>query len=90
MNHNQISDISPVSNLINLTQLEIENNQVRDISPVSNLRNLKLLNIRDNPISDLSPVLKLNSLKYFWLTNPTDSISLLGLKKNKDLDMRGM
>ncbi|WP_457627745.1 leucine-rich repeat domain-containing protein [Persephonella sp.] len=51
-----ITDISPLSNLINLQKLVISYNQITDISPLSNLANLQYLIISYNCITDFTPV----------------------------------
>ncbi len=53
---NQISDISPLSNLTNLQWLNLESNQITDIGPLSGLTNLRDLYLRHNQISDISPL----------------------------------
>ena len=37
VNSNHISDLSPLSNLTNLTWLDLDNNDISDITPLSNL-----------------------------------------------------
>lgn len=53
---NQITDISVLSNLLNLTNLDLSHNRIRDISALTNLWNLKRL--------DLEEVFTLNSQAY--------------------------
>ncbi len=45
---NQIVDISPLSTLISLTELNLSSNQIVDISPLNSLTNLAALNLQDN------------------------------------------
>jgi Leucine-rich repeat (LRR) protein len=47
---NQISDISPLSGLSNLTELSLDNNQISDISALSSLTNLEYLWLEGNPV----------------------------------------
>ena len=51
---NQISDLSPLSNLTGLVHLELYQNDISDISALSNLTNLDFLFIQRNQISDIS------------------------------------
>ncbi|WP_367119033.1 hypothetical protein [Nostoc sp. JL23] len=37
-----MSDVSPLANLTNLTQLNLRRTQVSDVSPLANLTNLKI------------------------------------------------
>ncbi|EDT72268.1 internalin like protein [Clostridium perfringens D str. JGS1721] len=70
---NQISDISPLANLINLENLDLGydkyGNQISDISPLANLTNLKHLYAKHNQISDISPLANLTNLQTLWLQN---------------------
>ncbi|MCL2108747.1 MAG: leucine-rich repeat domain-containing protein, partial [Oscillospiraceae bacterium] len=59
---NQISDVTPISNLTNLRNLTLGENQITDISPLSELTNLTLLGLNKNPISDISPLGHLTNL----------------------------
>lgn len=54
---NQISDLSPLSDLKNLTGLWLGDNQITDVSPLSNLTNLSVLGLENNQIEDISPLL---------------------------------
>lgn len=73
---NQISDISPLSALIKLTELDLHDNKISDISPLSLLTNLTVLDLRENQISDFSPIAGLigNLMEYYTdtLTRTTD------------------
>ena len=78
---NNISDISPLANLTNLEVLLLEGNKISDISPLSGLTNLKTLDLGDNAISDLSPLANLANLKTVRLRNNvlSDIAPLIGL-----------
>jgi Leucine-rich repeat (LRR) protein len=54
--NNKISDVSPLSALVNLTELYISNNQISDISPLAGLTQLRVLLIQHNKITDISPL----------------------------------
>lgn len=60
VNNNQITDISPLSDLT-LQFLYIHGNQIRDLSPLRNFRNLSNLRlfIYNNQIRDISPIVNL-------------------------------
>ena len=53
---NQISDITPLSNLYQLTLLEAFRNHITDVTPLANLTRLEHLKIHDNAIVDHSPL----------------------------------
>ena len=48
LDHNQISDISPLNNLTKLRYLALDDNKIIDISPLKNLINLEELHIRES------------------------------------------
>ena len=61
--YNQISDLSPLAPLNNLTKLDLSGNQISDLSPLARLTNLTELNLSSNhQISDLSPLARLTNL----------------------------
>jgi len=43
--NNNITDISPIASLTNLTRLNLLKNPINDISPLTNLKNLTYLNL---------------------------------------------
>ena len=59
---NSISDLVPLSGLMELTRLELRGNNISDISPVAGLTNLKRLSFEENKVSDISPVAGLINL----------------------------
>ena len=69
VNSNHISDLSPLSNLTNLTWLDLDNNDISDITLLSNLTNLTNLNLNDNFISDITPLSNLTNLTNLNLNN---------------------
>jgi len=60
--NNDISDISPIVSLTQITTLMINNSQIEDISPLASLYNLTSLTLRSWQISDISPLSSLTSL----------------------------
>jgi len=49
-----LKDISPVSEMTNLTHLGLVSTQVKDISPIRALTNLETLNLRNSPVRDIT------------------------------------
>ena len=64
-----IKDFTPISSLINLQLLVIEESKLQDISFVSNLINLKELYIFQNKITDITPLSNLTNLQKLYLFN---------------------
>ena len=52
----EICDITPLSGLVGLVELGLNDNRISDISPLASLVNLEVLWINNNEISDLSPL----------------------------------
>ena len=98
LDQNQISDISPLANLTNLTALLLEHNQISDISPLADLTSLTELYLAYNQISDISPLADLTSLTRLYLRDNQisdisplanlTSLTELGLDENQIRDIR--
>ena len=78
-NSNAVKDLSPLTDLTQLTWLHIPGNSISDISAVAGLTNLTWLNLWDNSISDISPVAGLTKLTDLYLgdNNISDSSPLV-------------
>ena len=76
-----ITDLSPLAELNNLTELILSSNNITDLSPLAGLNNLTWLSLWDNNITDLSPLAGLNNLTILslWDNNITDVSPLAGL-----------
>ena len=59
---NQITDITPISSLVNLTYLDLKDNQISDLKPLESLANLSVISIEGNQISDVKPLAVLTKL----------------------------
>lgn len=68
-----ITDISALGELTNLTELSLWNNQISDISPLASLVNLTRLELFHNQISDISSLASLTKL--VWLKLDYNQIS---------------
>ncbi|MYC78070.1 hypothetical protein F4X10_20095 [Candidatus Poribacteria bacterium] len=69
----EISDLTPLSDLRNLRELKLFRNQIVDISPLSNLIQLEVLELQNNQIADFTPLLNLTNLGYLDIRNNPDS-----------------
>ena len=87
-----ISDLKPLAELKNLTQLRLSQNNIANLSPVSGLTKLNHLTLTDNKLTDeqLKHLSKLENLKFLSIGNNPFSANanritslepLLGLKK---------
>ena len=79
INSNEITDLSPLSGLVKLTELYLHRNLIRDLSPLSNLTALETLDVSANfHISDLSPLSGMTRLRMLNLyTNEISDLSPL-------------
>ncbi|MDF9797409.1 Leucine-rich repeat (LRR) protein [Catalinimonas alkaloidigena] len=68
-NNNEIWDLSPIREFVNLRELEITNTAVKDLSPLSQVYSLEKLTCSRNPIRSLEPISKLTNLKYLDCQN---------------------
>lgn len=67
LSNNQLTDLSPVSELKALQKLTFHNNNVSDISFVKNLGSLTVFGAGNNGISDISPLADRIGLKELWI-----------------------
>ncbi|MDT7013189.1 hypothetical protein RI532_01935 [Levilactobacillus namurensis] len=58
-----VRDLTPLSGLTKLTELNIQNNSISDLTPLANLTNLTKLSASFNHISDFRPLQGLTNLK---------------------------
>jgi len=84
-------DISHLSGLINLTNLEITAEHISDISPLSGLTNLTSLGLNCNNISDISPLSGMSMLRHIFLINNqiTDTLTLKTLTNLQNVYLQG-
>ncbi len=86
----EISDISGIKELKNLTHLNLRNNQLTDISGIKELKNLTHLNLRNNQLTNISLITELKNLTHLNLRNNqlTDIPGIKELKKLTYLNLR--
>ena len=93
-----ITDLSPLANFPNLTDLGLSDNQISDLRPLSSLTKLTTLDLTNNKITDLKPLATLTNLGDLYLNrnqitdvkplaNLTD-LTTLYLVKNRISDVR--
>jgi len=89
LDNNQITNILPLSGLINLSNLNLSGNQITDISPLSGLAKLSNLNLYGNQITNISPLSELTKLDWLNLSNNqiTNISSLSGLTHLSNLNL---
>ena len=69
LNYDRITDINPLSGLINLIKLSLSGNQITDFTGLSELTNLRELYLRDNQITDITLLSGLTNLTKLNLGN---------------------
>ena len=78
-------DISPLSKLINLEGLSLDNSGISDISPLAGLKKLQRLHLSNNKIKDFSPLAGLTNLWQLWIKhNPATDFSPLAALNLRD------
>ena len=97
VNSNEISDLSPLSNLTNLTYLDLSSNSLSDISALANLTNLTYLDLSStdldlssNSLSDISALANLTNLTRLdlaWNQSLSDISALANLTNLTRLDL---
>ena len=81
--YRQVSDLSPLVELKNLTYLDLGNTQVSGLSLLAELKNLKSITLNNTPVSDLLPLAELKSLEMLTLIDmQVSDLSLLAKLKN--------
>ena len=84
----RITDISPLSGLVNLEELELFGNQlISDVSPLASMHKLRRLNLHRNNITDVSSLASLRSLVWVDLAfnNISDISPMEGLPKDPNV-----
>lgn len=69
LSHQNISDITPLTNMINLTQLNLDFNQISDLTALSNMKDLQTLHLNNNVIVNLNPLTNDTALVSLYLAN---------------------
>ena len=85
-NINQISDLTPLRRLTDLTFLRVSGNQISDITPLQNLTALTQLHVESNQINDITPLqnlIQLSRLNLSWnrISNVEPLENLIRLQK---------
>ena len=81
---NKITDISVISSMTSLVNLDLSNNKISDISPLSKLTGLEVLNLSNNNISSLSALSPMSGLRRVNVKNNMLK-SLTGLENSLKL-----
>ncbi|MBN2434555.1 MAG: CotH kinase family protein [Spirochaetes bacterium] len=63
----RLEDISLLSRMTALRELELRDNHISDLSPLANLKDLQYLDLRQNKISDIVPLSALINIKHLNL-----------------------
>ena len=86
-----ITNIEPLSQLSNLTRLDISGTNISDLKPIRNLTRLEELNISNTQVSNLEPLKYAGALRYLELINTPvkDITTLKRLGKLQSLNLTG-
>jgi len=89
LNKQNISDLTPLLNLPELTDLHLQENQITDLTPLSNHTELTDLHLQHNQITDLTPLSNLAELTDLHLgrNQIIDITPLSNLTKLTDLHL---
>ena len=95
---NPITDISPLSTLVNLESLDLVwCRVVADISPLATLKQLRHVNLSHNQIRDISPLADLHNLEILHISHnyivdysPVDNLQLREFIYDQECDMPGL
>ena len=87
VNSNQISDLSPLGGLIQLTYLSLSGNAISDITPLAGLTELRSLYLDQNLILAITPLAGLTELRHLSLSGNAISVitPLVGLTELRSL-----
>lgn len=80
---NQITDVTPLSNLTSLKELNLSNNKIGYIDALAFLQQLKSVDLSFNSIDDISPLFEIETLEFADLTG--NKISPDQIQELKDL-----
>lgn len=64
---NELTDLSPLSSLTELTKISFSGNQVTDLLPLASLKNLNNITAINNNIATLEPLANLSNIQYICL-----------------------
>lgn len=82
-NNIHVVDLEPLSQLTELTELNISNTPANSLHPLRNLSKLKILALNSTLVNDLSPLQYAHNIKELYFNNTgVDDIRTLGFLKN--------
>jgi internalin A len=69
LSHTMIGDddLKSVGQLVNVTELMLDEDAVMDLTPVANLKKLERLSIKKTRVQNLAPIANLRSLKFLYI-----------------------
>ena len=90
LHHNpDLTDVSPLVGLTQLTSLIVSSNSINDISPLAGLTHLTRLQLDGNEIVDVGPLAGLTHLTHLQLSGIRDAGPLAGLTQLTHLGLAG-
>ena len=93
LDNNDLTDLSPVSGLTDLEQINVNNNpDLTDLSPLAGLTELRYVNFNGSPVADYSFMAGMTKLEYVQLDNVQEDMDLSflsGLTNVKNIVING-
>ena len=93
LDNNDLTDLSPVSGLTDLEQINVNNNpDLTDLSPLAGLTELRNVNFNGSPVADYSFMAGMTKLEYVQLDNVQEDMDLSflsGLTNVKSIFING-
>jgi Leucine-rich repeat (LRR) protein len=88
---NVVYTLEPLTQIVFLKKLVVNNNQIQDLSPLSDKQYLEILSVSGNPVDNIMPLSNLSMLKNLNIENTpvADLHPIAGLKNIKVLNIAG-
>jgi hypothetical protein len=90
LSRDDLTDISLLANLRNLTYLNLSNNRIGNISLLAKIPSLEYVDVSANPVYDLTPLSKLPNLQRLIISKDNKYYRMVDFlkKQNKELIVR--
>jgi internalin A len=62
-------DLKSVGQLVNVTELMLDEDSISDLTPIANLKKLERLSIKKTRVQNLAPIASLRSLKFLYIAD---------------------
>jgi internalin A len=62
-------DLKSIANLVNLTELMLDETNISDLTPIANMKKLERLSIKKTHVQNLAPVAGIKTLKFLYIAD---------------------